>query len=306
MPVGTETASTARANRLQRYASYASLCVAITLVFAKIWAWSETGSVSILSSLVDSFLDVLASAITVIAVYYALRPADSEHRFGHGKSEGLAALLQAFIVTISAIYVWIEAIERILDPQTVSNPETGLAVMGLSIALTLGLVFFQSYVVRITGSMAIAADSMHYRADLLVNISVALAVVIAGWTDWSLVDSLVGLAIAAYIIWSAFSIATTALDVLLDRELPQKDREQIHAIATAHSKVRGFHDLRTRSGGSIYFIQFHLELDPTTTLIDSHRILDEVEDEIRKTYRECEIIVHADPFGFDEMRDAFD
>jgi ferrous-iron efflux pump FieF len=299
-------ANNLKVGQLQRFASYASLGVAMTLVLAKIWAWQQTGSVSILSSLVDSVLDVLASGITVVAIYFSLRPADSEHRFGHGKSEGLAALLQSIIVTASAIYVFKEAIERVIVPQPVSNPASGIAIMALSITLTIGLVLFQGYVVRKTNSMAIAADSLHYRADLLVNVSVAFAVMTAGWNDWPLVDALVGVAVAAYIIKSALEIATSSLDVLLDRELPEDEREKIYAIASAHPEVLGFHDLRTRSGGSMYFIQFHLELDPQTSLVKAHRIMDRVEDDIREAYPQCEIIVHADPFGFDEMRDEFD
>jgi len=287
-------------------ASFASLSVAVTLVATKIWAWWVTSSISVLSSLVDSFLDVFASSITVVAVYYSLRPADSEHRFGHGKSEGLAALAQSLIITMSAIYVGMEAAERLMNPQAIKNPTIGVGVMAFSIALTLGLVVYQRYVIRATGSMAIAADSLHYEMDLAVNLSVAIAVVLAGWTKWSLIDPLVGIGVAAYIIWSTYGIATRALDVLLDRELPEEDRERIRELASAHPEVHGFHDLRTRFGGSQYFIQFHLELKPDKTLLEAHRIMDAVEDAIQKVYPNCEIIVHTDPLGFEEMRDGFD
>ena len=292
--------------RLQRAASFASLAVALVLIAAKSWSWLATGSVAMLSTLADSVLDMLAASITVVAVYYSLRPADHEHRFGHGKAQGLAALLQSLIVTASALYVFKEAIERILDPQPVANPAAGLAIMGLSIILTLALVAFQSYVVRTTGSLAIAADSVHYRSDLLINLTVAAAIALAGWTRWQFLDPLAGVLIAAYIVWSAYTIATDALDVLLDRELSAEDRQQIRAIAERHPAVQGFHDLRTRSGGAIQFIQFHLELDPQTTLLESHVIMDTVEDEIRITYPRCEIIIHADPLGFEESRDDFD
>jgi ferrous-iron efflux pump FieF len=292
--------------KLQRAASYASLSVAVTLVVTKIWAWQATSSVSILGSLVDSFLDVLASGITVVAIYYALRPADSEHRFGHGKSEGLAALVQSFVITLSAIYVGFEAAERFANPKSIDNPTIGIVVMGISIVLTLALLSFQQYVVRATGSMAIAADSLHYRADLAVNLSVIIAVILASWTNWSLIDPLIGFGVAAYIIWSTYGIAISALDVLLDRELPPEERERIRTIALDHPDVHGFHDLRTRFGGSQYFIQFHLELTPETSLLDAHRIMDKVEDDIRAIYPRCEIIVHTDPIGVNETRDGFD
>ena len=165
--------------KLQRLASYASLTVALTLVAAKIWAWSATGSVSLLSSLVDSLLDVLASGITVIAVRVALTPADAEHRFGHGKAEGLAALAQSLIIAASAFYVFGEAVQRLLNPAAVTAPEIGLGVMGLSIVLTLALVSFQQYVVRHTASMAINADAAHYKTDLLINLGVAVTIPVA-------------------------------------------------------------------------------------------------------------------------------
>ncbi len=291
--------------RLQRLASYASLTVALTLVAVKIFAWVATDSVALLSSLVDSFLDVMASAITVIAVRLALRPADAEHRFGHGKAEGLAALAQGLIISGSAVYVFYEAVNRLLEPQSVRAPELGMSVMGLSILFTLALVSFQRYVIRQTSSMAISADAAHYRTDLIINAGVAVAIPVSAWTGLVIVDPAVGIIIALYILWTTYGIASEALGVLLDRELPAEQREKIYAIAISHEKVQGFHDLRTRFGGNHYFIQFHLELDPDTTLLETHLILDEVEDAVRAEFPNSDIIVHADPVGFEERRDMF-
>jgi ferrous-iron efflux pump FieF len=291
---------------LPKLASYASLLVALTLVGLKIWAWVSTGSVSILSSLADSLLDVIASAITVVAVWASSRPADREHRFGHGKAEGLAALVQSMIITLSALYVCYEAIQRLIQPRPIEAPAVGLGVMVVSILLTFALVSFQRYVVKRTGSMAIAADAVHYRMDLLINAGVAIAVVLSSVSNFALIDPLVGIVISGYILHSIYGIATQALGVLLDRELPETDRAKIVAIATAHPEVRGFHDLRTRYGGSRYFIQFHLELAPETSLYRTHEILDEVEDEVRRAFPHSDIIVHPDPLGFEERRDHFD
>ena len=290
---------------LQRTASYASLCVALILVGAKMWAWQATGSVSLLSSLVDSFLDVLASGITVIAVGVALTPADSEHRFGHGKAEGLAALSQSIIIAASACYVFVEALQRLVAPQEIRQPEIGIGAMLLSIVLTLALVSYQRFVIRKTGSMAIGADAMHYKSDILVNVGVMVAIPIAAWTPFSIVDPLIGIAIALYILNATYSIGKDAFDVLLDRELPLEERDHIRKIAMRHTEVRGFHDLRTRFGGNHYFIQFHLELDPAITLLHTHHILDQVEETVRSAYPNSDIIVHADPVGFEERRDEF-
>jgi ferrous-iron efflux pump FieF len=294
------------AGTLQRRASYASLTVALILIGTKVWAWYATSSVSVLSSLVDSLLDLLASGITVIAVMVALKPPDSEHRFGHGKTEGLAAFMQSLIISISALFVLNEAVQRLLNPQPVTAPAIGMGVMLLSICLTLLLVLYQRSVVNRTGSVAIAADAMHYRSDLLVNVGVLLALPISAWTQWAVVDPILGITIALYILWTTLSIASDATGVLLDRELPLEERQRIEHIARKNPHVRGFHDLRTRSGGTHYIIQFHLELDPETTLLKTHRILDDVEDDIRNAYPDCEIIVHADPLGFEEPRDEFE
>lgn len=293
-------------SRLPQLASYASLSVALLLIVLKFWAWAETNSVSILSSLADSFLDVLASAITVVAVWASSKPADREHRFGHGKSEGLAALLQSIAISLSAVYVCYEAIQRFITPQPIVSPETGIAVMAIAIVLTIGLQFFQHHVIKRTGSMAIAADAVHYRSDLLINFGVTATILISTWSDSLIVDPIVGICIAGCILYSTYGIGRKALDVLLDRELPDAERRRIKELAVAHPDVHGFHDLRTRFGGSRYFIQFHLELSPNKTLLQTHEILDEVESNVRAAFPLADIIVHPDPLGLEERRDEFD
>lgn len=293
-------------SRLLRAATYASLAVAIGLALLKSWAWLATDSVSLLSSLADSVLDILASALTFWAVRFSLQPADREHRFGHGKSEGLAALVQSLIIIGSGLFVLSEAIQRLLDPRPVSAPELGIGVMLVATLVTIGLVAFQRYVGQKTGSVAIAADAMHYRADVLVNIGVVGAIVVTNWTGWSLADPVVGLAVAAYIIRGALEILGESLDILLDREIPDKDREAIMALAREHPEVHGLHDMKTRFGGSHYIVQFHLEMNPQLSLWRSHEILDEVEARIQARYPDCEIIIHPDPIGFPEPRERYD
>jgi ferrous-iron efflux pump FieF len=188
----------------------------------------------------------------------------------------------------------------------VLQPINGLTVIIGSTLLTLALLSFQRLVVRRTGSVAIEADALHYRTDVIVNLSVAIAIPIASWTDWTIIDPLVGIGVAAYLMWSAYGIATKSMGVLLDREIPEAERRRIQEIALENPAVKGFHDLRTRSGGSRYIIQFHLELAPQTSLVDTHIILDAVENTIRKEFKGCELIVHADPVGFPEDRDRFE
>lgn len=295
-----------RRARLLKAATYASLIVAVSLALAKTWAWRATGSVSVLSSLADSLLDVLASLLTFWAVRYSLSPADPEHRFGHGKSEGLAALLQSVIISGSGLYVCYEAIGRLLRPVPVERPEAGILVIVVATLATLALVLFQHYVRRRTGSLAITADALHYKTDLLVNVAVAGAVAASAMLGLRWLDPLVGLGVALYLVRGAWQIGSEALRVLLDHEIPDADRTRIREIALAHPRVLGFHDLRTRHSGSGYIVQFHLELDPATSLTETHYILDEVERSIEQHYPGCELIVHPDPLGFAEPRDHFE
>jgi len=286
-------------------ATYASVAVALTLVILKFWAWQRTDAVSLLSSLADSLLDLIASGLIFFAVHYALTPADREHRFGHGKSEGLAGLAQSLLVAGSAVYVAVEAVTRLIEPEGLREPGTGVAVMIASILATLGLLTFQRFVAKRTGSIAIAADAAHYRADLAMNIGVILAVILTAYVSWSFADPLFGFAAAAYILHTVRKIAVQSMNILMDRELPDEDRERIARLAMDHPEVKGIHDLRTRSGGSTHFIQFHLELEPSLSLAEAHSITEAVERTVKERFVEAEVLIHADPFGHPEPRDDF-
>lgn len=296
---------TAEAARLMRLATYASVSVASILIAAKFGAWMMTGSVSLLSTLIDSLLDAAASLINLFAVRHALQPADKEHRFGHGKAESLAGLAQAAFISGSAAFLLIEAGERLFNPQMVQRTELGYAVMAVSIALTLVLVGFQRHVVNKTGSLAISADSAHYRMDVLVNISVVISLILVSQLGWNYADPLFAIGIAVYIVWGALEIGYEAYHVLMDRELPDEDRAKIRAIATAHPDVNGMHDLRTRTSGPNVFIQMHLEMDREMPLIKAHAVAEAVMYDIEKEFPQAEVIIHEDPAGIEERRAEF-
>lgn len=291
--------------RLVRIATYAAVLAAGAMIAAKAVAWSLTESVSVLSSLVDSLLDAAASMVNLLAVRHALTPADREHRFGHGKAEPLAGLAQSAFIAGSAALLLLEAVRRLSFPQPVANSTIGIVVIAFSVAVTLALVVFQRQVIRRTGSVAISADSLHYASDLVLNGSVIVSLVLAGWLDWPVVDPLFGIAIGIYILWSAARIARLSLDLLMDRELPDADRTRIREIALAHPDVRNVHDLRTRSTGPQIFVQMHLELDGAMPLTQAHVIADAVEASIRAAYPHAEVIIHQDPEGVDEQRRTF-
>jgi ferrous-iron efflux pump FieF len=288
--------------RLRRWATYASVATASTLIVAKLGAYLLTESVSILSSLIDSTTDLMASVVTLLGVRQALRPADRSHRFGHGKAEGLAALAQAAFIGGSAVFLTIEAVRRLIVPSPVSETVLGVGVMLLSIVLTAGLITFQRYVVRHTGSIAIGADRLHYSGDLLMNAAVITALLLTRWTGIGAVDPLFGIAIAAFLVRGAWGIARDALAVLMDRELPQEERDRIAALVLSHAQARGLHDLRTRSSGTGVFIELHLELDPHLSLEQAHDIADAIEGQLRAAIANSEVLIHQEPAGLKDER----
>jgi ferrous-iron efflux pump FieF len=288
------------AQRLRRAATYASLAVAIVLIAAKFAAWLGTGSVALLSSLIDSLVDAGASLVNFFAIRHAAVPADREHRFGHGKAEPLAALGQSAFLVGSAMLLMMEAVRRLISPEPVENTRGGIAVMGFSIVVTLGLVAYQRHVVRRTASLAIGADELHYRGDIILNISVIAALALGSWLALPILDPLFGGAVGLWIIYSAVRIARLSLTQLMDRELPDDERARVRAIAEGHPEVTAVHDIRTRIAGPTTFIQLHLEMDGAINLLRAHEISDAVEAQLRGAFPHAEIIIHEDPAGIDE------
>jgi ferrous-iron efflux pump FieF len=290
-----------RAERRLHHATQASVALALGLALAKVFAWSATGSVSILASLVDSALDAGASLITLLAVRLSLKPADEGHRFGHGKSEALAGLAQALLIVGSACFVAVTAIDRLRHPTPLVAVPLGVAVMALSIVLTTLLVFYQRSVIRETGSTAIRADALHYAGDLATNAATLLALGLAQFGQAQL-DPIFGLAIAASTLYGALRIGWDAFQVLMDHELPAAIQERVRSIALSHAQVAGVHDLRTRQSGATTLIQFHLEMDGGLLLLDAHRITDEVETAIKAAFPGADVVIHQDPAGIREAR----
>jgi ferrous-iron efflux pump FieF len=299
------TAESVRAGRLMRQATYASVAVASTLIVAKLAAWAITDSVAMLSALIDSVLDALASIINLFAVRHALQPADREHRFGHGKAEALAGLAQAAFISGSAVFLIIEAAQRFSRPIVVENSDVGIAVSVFAIVATVVLVIYQTYVVRRTKSIAIMADSLHYKSDLALNASVIAALILSGTFEMTYADPVFAIGIAVFVLFSAWRIFRRSYDELMDHEFPHDVRARIREIATAPAEVIDMHDLRTRSSGRDSFIQLHLELPSDISLMEAHHIADHVELRLREAFPDAEVIIHQDPAGVDEDHPVF-
>ena len=290
---------------LMRRASYASVMVASVLIVSKLVVGIYTGSVAILSSLMDSVIDMAASVINLVAIYHALQPADVQHRFGHGKAEAVAGLLQAAGIAASALFILFEALSRLVTPAPVQHADAGIMVMVFSTVMTGLLVLYQRSIIKQTKSMAVEADSLHYKGDLLANLAVIGALVLVGFWDVQWADPVMAIGVAAYLAWNGWEILMEALDVLMDRELSSEERERIVELVERHENVYSVHDLRTRSAGQTVFLQFHVDLPTDISLIAAHDILDDVEDELLLRYPGAEIIIHADPLGVMEKRDSF-
>ncbi|AUA31604.1 cation diffusion facilitator family transporter [Pseudomonas sp. SGAir0191] len=286
--------TSAEHKRLLRLATRASLAVASILVVSKALAWWLSGSVSLLAGLTDSALDAVASFLNLLAVHYALRPADDDHRFGHGKAEALAGIAQALFIGGSAVLIALQALERLRNPQPLGDTAIGIGVMLLSLVLTVALLALQRKVIRATGSTAVRADSLHYRSDLLLNGSILLALLLARF-GWPQLDALFGLGIALYILWSALQIARESTAILMDKELPVDVSEDMANRVLAIDGVLGVHDLRTRVSGNQWFVQLHIELPGQLPLHHAHGLCVQASEVIRQQYPKADVMVHADP-----------
>lgn len=291
-----------RSMKLRRWAAAGSLSVAAILIITKFIAYTVTDSVSIMSSLMDSTFDAVASAVTLFSIIHAATPADEQHRFGHGKMEAMAAFGQALFIFGSAGYLLFESAHRFMQPTPVKNMPIGMAVMVLSIILTIGLVSFQRYVIRKTKSVAISADHLHYKGDLLMNLSVLAAIILSYFRQWPYFDPLFAAGISLVLLYGAKKIGAESLDILMDKELSDEDRATIEKLVRNHKDVLTIHDLRTRSTGQQVFIEFHIELDGDLTLKKSHDITEELELALYKAFPKSEILIHQEPAGIDHHR----
>lgn len=293
-----------KSEKLIILASRASVLVAVCLLTMKFYAWVMTGSMGILAALVDSLLDLCASLINMAAVRYAMEPADKEHRFGHGKAEALAGLGQATFIASSAIFLIIYTLERIINPELIESPEIGTWVMFVSLGITMLLVTYQRYVVKMTGSVAIKADSLHYFTDILTNIGILVGIGLY-YLGWLYADPIIAMLIGVFIFKSAYEIAYESVQLLLDRELPDEDQEKIMDIVLNHPFVIEVHDLRTRQSGQTKFIQFHMVLNGTITLLEAHKLSDQVHHAVQVAFPEADIFIHQDPHTEREKKDRF-
>lgn len=287
-------------------AAQASVTVAAILSAAKLYAAWVTGSVAMLGSLVDSGLDLIASASLLYGVHLAAAPPDIEHRFGHGKAEAVAALFQVMLIGVSALGIAIQAIRQITAGTGSHAAPAGIAVSLLAIVVTFVLVLYQRRVIAASGSIAIGTDHLHYRSDLALNLSVIAALAIDQYFGIRGADALFGLGIAVWLGWSAWTASAKAIDQLMDREWPNAKRQHFLAVASQHPELRGIHELRTRTSGNRDFVQFHVWVDGEMTVAAAHRVMDEVEARLMRDFPDTEVLIHPDPEGHIDLQPNHD
>ena len=295
--MSTSATSAAERASLTTRAALASIAMAIVLIGLKAYAAVETSSMAMLGSLADSGLDLIASLIILLGVRIAAAPADREHRFGHGKAEALAALVQVILISLSAIFIGVRAVQRLLSGAETADAELGIGVSVLAMVLTAALITYQRHVVRKTGSLAIGTDRLHYASDLLLNGSVVVALGLDQYAHLTGADAVFGLLIALWLLWGAYTASTHAFDQLMDREWPDDLRERFLAAAREYPELAGLHDLRTRSSGTHYFAQFHVWVPAHWTVQEAHDQLDIVEEALQERFPGTEILIHVDPEG---------
>ena len=271
--------------------------MAVVLIGLKAWAALETSSMAMLGSLADSSLDLIASLVVLLGVRVAAVPADRDHRFGHGKAEALAALVQVILITISALFILVRSAERLMSGAPTTNAELGIGVSLIAIVLTFALIRYQRMVVRRTGSVAIETDRLHYASDLLLNLSVIGALALDQLAGLTGADAAFGLLIALWLLYNAWGAASESIDQLMDREWPDALRERFLAAARDYPELAGLHDLRTRTSGTHFFAQFHVWVPGGWTVREAHDRLDRVEEELQKRFPGTEILIHIDPEG---------
>ncbi len=283
---------------LARLATQFSLFVAVTLFMAKLVALVQTNSLSLFSTVVDSFFDMTTSLLNFLVLGYAHKPADDNHRFGHGKAEALASLCQAILMAIMAVYVGYEGIKRFINPVPIENPHLGISVMIFSLAATFILVIFQTYVAKKTGSLIVKTDSLHYISDLLTNSAIIAAFIIYDNYNITYIDSALALLIAGYVIYEAFKLGYNASHHLLDHEVSDEIKsnilDAIKNIQQEHKEIKGIDDLKTREAGHTIFIQFNLVIDGNIPLKEAHKLTHIVEDIIRVAIPNSEVLIHQE------------
>ena len=292
-----ESAHAAREEAAKVSAARLSMLAAGFLILLKTATGFLTGSISVWASLLDSAMDIFASAINLVAVRAASRPADEDHAYGHGKAESLAGLFQSVVIAASGAFLIWQAIHRLVIRHETRSEWVGIITMLVAIAVSIALVRRLRRVARETESLALRSDATHYASDIFTNAGALLALLIIVLTGWQEADPVISIMIAIYILWSAVSVGRESMDVLMDHRLPLEIDERIAEIVNRYRDqgVLGFHNLRTRQSGAEKFIDLHLEVERDQRLQEAHDVTVQVLRAIEAEIPRSRVHIHTDP-----------
>lgn len=289
--------------RLERKATVVSTSVAGLLVIMKMTVGLLSGSIAVLASAIDSFLDLIVSLFNYFALNTAESDPDEEFNFGKSKMEPLAAVIEGTVITLSALFILYEAVKKIMNPQEMLYMNESIIIMVVSIIITTCLVVFLNFVAKKTNNLVIKADALHYKTDIFSNAAVLVALGLVAFTGEQLIDAIIGLGIAVYMIYSSIPIIKEGLLMLLDAALPEEDVKKIQKAIMRHQDVTDYHFLKTRESGSDIFISVHAVFNVSISLYDAHLVADKIEDEWRALYPDKKVhaLIHMDPYDDSDM-----
>ena len=266
------------------------------LMLLKVAIGLAFGSIAVLGDGVDSAEDVVASGIAFFTVRLALQPADEEHPYGHGKAESLAAMSQSALIAGGAVFVTIAAVRRIITHDVAVHVGPSLIVMAFAVAVNLGVYAYSMRAARISGSVAIAADARHLLTNVVQAGAVILGLALVAFTNNRIFDPIVAIVLAAYLLWIALGIFRSALEELVDTALPPETIAQLDdCLAHESHGMRSYHALRTRKSGREIHIDLHAIVDPTITVSEAHRLVEDLERDIGVIIPGAIVTVHLDP-----------
>lgn len=284
-----------RNNQLNITAIMVPITVSVMLLLVKTYGYFITDSLSILSSLLDSMMDIVVSVFNMVAVIYASKPADEDHRFGHNSIEDIVGLIQATFIATSAFLILYKAVNSFIEPQVITNSVEGVWLMVFSFAGSFLIVLYQKIILSKTKSVVVESDMMHYLTDVLMNGAIIIALLLSSYPGLGILDPILASVIAFYILWAAIKIGRRSFNSLMDMELEESEKEKIQKLLLINKQIKGYHDLKTRRSGNRVFVQIHIDLDRKLSLDESHDIIEDLEEEIEKIWLQTDVIIHADP-----------
>lgn len=282
----------AEIRRATRWAIGVSLGLTLLKLAVALW----TGSLALLGSALDSGLDMIASAINAAFLHHAHTPADESHPFGHGKAEGVATLLQGLLIAGSGVGLLVEAIRRIVSGSRIQHGREGIVVLLVSVPVAVALGLYLRRVAKRRKSQALLADSSHYLSDVVSAGGALATLVLIQLGASTALDPIASVLIAGYILHTAWALARSAYDLLLDQAIPEAERIAVEVVDRYGFPAVGMHEFRARSAGPNRFVEFHAELDRQISFVDAHRVAEEIGTRIAERLGPgTEVLVHADP-----------